>query len=300
MKRISILFMVLGLVAGSVATAEAAKKTKQPTRVERTVEESYGPFPAPVTGCNDLGGPFACAVIPTRTTEAFFTAKVTDAHGLPVFVEVSAASGNGAYNVARFCGETTEPIRFHPGSDLFFYVGLPVWPSVQAAAACPANKIKTTGTISVTLSHQGPEPVRSGSILSGTGWFLDSQTGGCQVSPECAAWLYTDCGVNLTYGHGGRGVTASIVDIDELADGPPVERVFRFGAGDPWTPVWGGAQLQFWTSDCVEVPDTRWRSTDCDGNGGNCRSTRLRIPPSAKWMTVTGYQDNVHLVWSLT
>lgn len=293
MKRFLILVMVLCLVAGSVATAQA-KKIKKPSRVERTVEGTYGPYPAPVTGCNEPLGSWACLNIATGPEERFFTAKVTDAHGQPVFVEVKGGTQ------AAFCGETTSPIEFQPGSSLQFHVGLNNW---LVSLHCPANRIKTTGTISVTLSNQAtPEPVRSGSILTGTGWFVDGQTGGCQVSPECAAWIYTDCDVDLTYAHGDSGVTASIVDIDELADGPSVERVFRFGAGDPWTPVYGGVQLQFWTSDCAELPDARWRSTDCDGDrsGRNCSSLRFRIPPTAKWMTVTGYQDNVHLDWTLT
>jgi hypothetical protein len=149
MKRFLIMFMVLGLVAGSVATAEA-KKAKKPIRVERTVEGSYGPFPAPVTGCNEPLGAWACLRIPTHATEAFFTAKVKDVHGQPVFVEVDAFGENGHSNVARFCGEMNEPIRFEPGAELVFYVALPVW-GVQLE--CPAHSIKTTGTISVTLSN---------------------------------------------------------------------------------------------------------------------------------------------------
>jgi hypothetical protein len=54
MKRLLILFMVFGLVAGSVATAEAKKKKR--TRVERTVRGSYGPFVPQVTGCNSVTG----------------------------------------------------------------------------------------------------------------------------------------------------------------------------------------------------------------------------------------------------
>lgn len=53
MKRFVIMFMVLGLVAGSVATVEAKGK-KRDIRIERTVEGSYGPYPAPITGCNLL------------------------------------------------------------------------------------------------------------------------------------------------------------------------------------------------------------------------------------------------------
>lgn len=149
MKRFLILFMVLGLIAGSVATAEA-KGTKRPTRVERTVEGSYGLYPAPVTGCNEPLGSFACMVVATRSNEAFLTAKVTDAHGQPVFVEVQSGRG---IPLATFCGKTTEPIRFYPGAQLYFYVAQPVWPTSDAALDCPAHRVKTAGTISVTLSN---------------------------------------------------------------------------------------------------------------------------------------------------
>lgn len=166
MKRFLILLMVLGLIAGSVATAEA-KGRKRPTRVERTVEGRYGPYPAPVTGCNEALGSFACLVVEARPTEAFFTAKVTDAHGQPVFVEVRNDYGL----IAIFCGETTEPIAINQGSSrwwredarrtLEFYVGLNNWPG-DTGLDCPVHRVKTTGTISVTLSGSMRETPRRG------------------------------------------------------------------------------------------------------------------------------------------
>lgn len=147
MKRSMVLVMVLGLVIGSVATAEA-KRQKLPPRVERTVEGSYGPYPAPITGCNSVFTPWACLVVDTRRTEAFFTAKVVDAHGQPVFVEVMSSDGRRE----TFCGETKHPIAFDPGSSLSFHLALENWPG-SVGPVCPANRIKTTGTISVTLSN---------------------------------------------------------------------------------------------------------------------------------------------------
>lgn len=147
MKRFFTLFMVLGLMFGSVATAEA-KRSRKSNRIERTVVGSYGPYPAPVTGCNEPLGLYACLVVDTRASETSLTAKVTDLHGQPVFVEV-AVSGGGT--VGSFCGETTRPITFESGSTLFFYLGVPGWPG-NLMLDCPANRIKTTGTISVTLS----------------------------------------------------------------------------------------------------------------------------------------------------
>lgn len=294
MKKFLIVLMVIGLIAGSVSTAQATRKPKSPAPHERTVVGSYGPLPAPVTGCNEALGSWACVTIPTRTNEAFFTAKVTDAHGLPVYVEVHGANGSQA-----FCGETTHPISFPAGSTLRFHVALNNW---LVSTHCPAHRVKTTGTITVTLSNVSPpEPVRSGTISTGTGWLLDSELGGCQMSPECGAWLANDC--DAPFDEWDPGVTASIVDVDELADGPPVERVFRFGPGRPAAPwLWGGAHLEFWTSDCLEIPEARWRSTDCNGDasGRDCSSHRFLIPLTAKWMTVTGYQDNFNLIWTLT
>ena len=149
MKRFLILFMILGLVAGSVATAEAKGK-KRPARAERTVEGTYGIYPASITGCNEPLGKYYCLAVETRSDESFFTAKVTDAHGQPVLVRV----GIGGGEVATFCGETTEPIRFYSGTDLYFHVADPLWLVFNGSLDCPTNRIKTTGTISVTLSNR--------------------------------------------------------------------------------------------------------------------------------------------------
>jgi hypothetical protein len=141
-KRILVMVVSLGLLVVSLGTAEAAK----PTRTERTVQGSYGPYPAPVTGCNSPLGPFACLIVHTRPTERFFTAEVTDTHGQPVYVEVSHT---GRAPVS-FCGKTTRPIEIEPGSSLEFDIGLNRW---GITPDCPAHRIKTTGTIRVTLSN---------------------------------------------------------------------------------------------------------------------------------------------------
>ncbi|MFN2388238.1 MAG: hypothetical protein ABR575_01325, partial [Actinomycetota bacterium] len=55
MKRLVIFVLLIGLVAGSVATAEAAKKKKKkkPKKVERVVEFEYA---CPCVGLYQLGG----------------------------------------------------------------------------------------------------------------------------------------------------------------------------------------------------------------------------------------------------
>lgn len=147
MKRFLIMLVVLGLVAASVTTAGA---TKRPKRVERTVDVTYdAPF-VPMTWCGDWSGLTAgCVDVQTRRTEAFFTAKATDAHGLPVAVAVYS---NG-FNYGVFCGEIRRSMGFQPGSRLTFVVG-PHWPVIPTDPRCPMANAATTGTISVTLSNQ--------------------------------------------------------------------------------------------------------------------------------------------------
>jgi hypothetical protein len=136
--------MVLGLVAASVATAEAKGK-KKPTRVERTVETSYE--------CEPAVFPPVCSgqyreYVETRATERFFTAEVSDAHGQPLYVDVY--EDGDSTPVASFCGETPEPISFHPGAVLTFsidiYINVP-------PISCPAGRFATNGTTTVTLSN---------------------------------------------------------------------------------------------------------------------------------------------------
>ena len=141
------------------------------------------------------------------------------------------------------------------------------------------------------------EPVRSGTILSGDGWFFEQQLGGCQMAPDCAAWLQSRCDPALS----GRdpGLMASIEDVRDLADGR-TRWVFEFKPGCCF--VGGYAVVQFWQPDCTELRRNRWRSTGCDRdvNGKLCWSTTLSIPTSAQWMTVTGVPDNLSLTWTLT
>ena len=170
MRRFLIVFMMFGLVAGSVATAEAkkrpakrearqeakqkAKQGSEPKRVERTVEGGYkGPYvPFTFHQCHPTEA-WGCISVPTRTQEAFVTsAKVTDAHGLPIEVFVYAVTSDwagGDLYLGTFCGETTEAISFPAGADLTFWVG-PHW---GARASCPARSAATTGKIRVTLAN---------------------------------------------------------------------------------------------------------------------------------------------------
>jgi hypothetical protein len=137
----------INVAQGAAYIWDDTKKSR--SRTERTVEGEYGPFPAPVTGCNGVLDPFACLIVQTRSSESYFTAKVTDVHGQPVFVQVKSG---GSQTIATFCGETEHPIPFNRGASLEFMLVLPKWPG-EMHLDCPASRVKTTGTISVTLTN---------------------------------------------------------------------------------------------------------------------------------------------------
>ena len=151
------------------------------------------------------------------------------------------------------------------------------------------------------------EPVRSGTILGwGATWpaMFNGDAKDCQWSewdaggnPECLVWLKSGCNPALA----GRepAVTASIVDVADLADGT-TPRAFQWRAIS--YPGWGigdGVVVQLWRKDCTEIHSSKWRSTDWSGpSRANRASTSFAIPPAAKWLTVTT-NDTVKLQWTL-
>ena len=153
MKRFLILFMILGLLVGAVASAEAGQARRK--RVERTVEGSYATQFVPFNvWCEEHGG-VGCVKIETRKNEAFLTGKAVDAHGQPVLVQVWGW-GDGpehSHEYGSFCGETDEPIAFDRGADLYLVVGY-FWLTDLAPSLSKCHPMfGTTGTVSVTLSN---------------------------------------------------------------------------------------------------------------------------------------------------
>ena len=149
-----------------------------------------------------------------------------------------------------------------------------------------------------TAKAKKAEPVRSGTIVSGV--YVTGPLGGCDMMPDCRAWLESTCNPALT-GHDPSWLS-SIRDVADLADGR-TKRVFRWGAGDPAGLRMGGIVVQFWTEGCTEITDADWYSWE-DSGGPNCCSSKvrtvLRVPADAQWMTVSGSTDNLHIVWTLT
>lgn len=128
----------------------------------------------------------------------------------------------------------------------------------------------------------------SGTILTGGDglrWFVGDRLSGCQMSPDCRAWLETDCDPALS----GRdpAPTASIEDIGGFADGV-TPWTFQF---EPDFEYGGWVTVQLWQEGCVEIESSRWRSVNSSGEcaADPCESISLVIPRTARWMTVTGY-----------
>ena len=131
MKRSLVLLLALGLIFGSVATAEAGKKKKKPApvKVERTVEFEYAcpclglfQFGTLTGGDPNLGGG-GIAI----GDEYFMKGEVKDATGLPLNVSLQQDTDGDGFNdpVADFCGSTEEPLPINPGLEARIFIGGP-------------------------------------------------------------------------------------------------------------------------------------------------------------------------------
>ncbi|HWC14693.1 MAG TPA: hypothetical protein VG929_08860 [Actinomycetota bacterium] len=154
MKKIVVLLMVVGLVAGSIATAEAGKKKKKkPARVERVAESKYE---APAIGAPSAVGVCfrptnSCGDIATGAGEVWVRIDIKDASGTATaftFGQDTDPNTPGTETIfGDFCGTT--------GDDLVqIQEGLPlvVFPWAFGDVLCP-GAFGTQGTITATLSN---------------------------------------------------------------------------------------------------------------------------------------------------
>lgn len=151
MKRVIVLFLVLGMIAGSITVAEAGKKKKKkrPAKVERTVEFEYA---CPCFGLFQLGGlmggdPNLGGGVTAIGDEFFMKGEVKDATGLPLNVSFQQDTDGDGFNnpVAQFCGSTEEPLPINPGLEARIFVG------GQCADGTPTTG--AGGTIVFTFSN---------------------------------------------------------------------------------------------------------------------------------------------------
>ena len=145
MKRLIALSMVLGLIFGSVATAEAGKK-KKPTKKTREVTATYaapGAFYLNSNGQN-IGG----VEIATGAEDLFMTIDIQDVTGLPVSAGWGQDdNGDGQVEITFICDGIEEPISILPGVSVTVFI-LP-GPCVEP----PGPGFATTGDVVATFSN---------------------------------------------------------------------------------------------------------------------------------------------------
>lgn len=154
-------------------------------------------------------------------------------------------------------------------------------------------------------------PLRSGTIAGGAGLELSGgdpweqsalERSGCEYAVDCLAWAQSGCDPALAARE--PAITASIVDVDNLADGT-TRRSLEMTA--PYIPPWGvfpGVVIQFWRDDCTEIAGLKMHSlgsdSPCDGHTGQgFGRCRFHIPAEARWMTLSGYATTLGLSWTL-
>lgn len=158
---------------------------------------------------------------------------------------------------------------------LFMVLGL-----IAGAAATAEAKKGQKATLVDGASEKDAAP--SGTIVSGLSGLHHDVLIGCEMALDCRAWLASDCDPALS----GRdpALSASIEDVGGLG-----------AVSSSWTLEYARgaaayARIQFWRDDCTEIKSARWGSRQCP-------ACSLWMPPSARWMTVTGYTYNPWAVW---
>ena len=155
MKRLIAASLVLGLMFGAVATAEAGKKKKKPKKVSRTMEAPYsapGFGTATVgVGCSPALG--SCGNFTIGPDEHYAKITLTDQTGTPTAFSVAQDTEPGdptntiETNHGMFCGTTgDEPIQILPGYEMTVFIW--AWGDV----ACPTG-FGTTGTVTAEFSN---------------------------------------------------------------------------------------------------------------------------------------------------
>lgn len=142
-KRALVLFLVLGIVVGSLTTASAAKKKPKP----RVVMADYGPDPTGSLIRVDVGTPgtsFAQVPFAPTATERKVSVSITDDSGQLVRGRVRQADSDMS---GYFCGKTSAPVRIAAGGEILVEVYSGTCSSGTGVGAA------TQGTITATFTR---------------------------------------------------------------------------------------------------------------------------------------------------
>lgn len=150
MKRLIAVGLVMGLMFGMVASAEAGKKKKAPKKTTREAESVYDTpaigHPDVIVGCSGSTG---CASFAIGPTERFIMLEITDSAGLPVYGSASQdLDGDNFGDVGfNFCGKTEEPMPVEPGFELNIFI------SAAGGTSPPCAGAATSGVVKALISN---------------------------------------------------------------------------------------------------------------------------------------------------
>lgn len=146
---------IVGLLAGALAMpAEARRKPKKETRVERLEYRTPAASVStvPWAGLCYWYTQTGCVALDTEPTERWVTIEITDAVSERVAGELSQWTELGGQHLYSeyFCGSTDRPVRMHP-----LATRITVW--IYAAPTCVEGSDQayaTAGTVTFTLSNR--------------------------------------------------------------------------------------------------------------------------------------------------
>jgi hypothetical protein len=154
MRKLIVVALVMGLIAGAMLMpAEAKKKKKKPpvpVKVERTVDFDYvcpcqGNYQfGSATGTNLGGGP-----LPIGSEELFVSIIAEDTSGMPVLVSINQDTNGDGLNdgVADVCatGEKGDAAEVTPGLELRLFI--------TTGPCGDGASVPFGGTLHITLSN---------------------------------------------------------------------------------------------------------------------------------------------------
>ena len=204
-------------------------------------------------------------------------------------MRLRSASLQPAFSAARTLRSMTMHFKIRPSGTRGRLLRLVVLGGLLSALAVPG----------LPAPVRADEPVRSGTIVSGTGsspanfWVRGME--GCVGAPACSAWLQSGCEPALA--GADPALHASIVDVADLAG---TEREFdvRGGVGINW----GRVVLQFWTDGSENPMAALWcEELFATASRWECAyGCTLPLPAGAKFMTISSGPDNTNIHWTLT
>ena len=151
MKRLVVVVMVLGLIAGALGVEASAKKKKKkkkkPAPVVRVERVETAEYTAPgffsvadnqtANVCAEQAG---CLSFLVQAVDKYVSIEVTDKSGTPAPMKVAIGDEDGVV----YCGKTDGPIKLSEATEVDVKVGI-------AAPNCQA--VTTTGLVKATFSN---------------------------------------------------------------------------------------------------------------------------------------------------